>query len=103
MGGGVTLSFITPYPRLSAVPSAHLEGKTHTDGAGGALLSTADHIGPQVPPQQRHPPSRPQTRYGAHVTLLWSLAFVMAGVTDLMGSFLLLTTSNGFMWNACCV
>lgn len=53
---------------VSAVAGTHLEGETHADGAGSALLPQTDHLWPQVPPQQRHPAQRPQTRYASAYT-----------------------------------
>lgn len=48
---------------VSAVPGTHLEGETHAHRARSAILPQTDHIRPQVPPQQRNPAQRSQTRY----------------------------------------
>ena len=63
-------AFVQPQARLythcpvsSAVIGTHLEGTAHIDRARGALLSQTNHIGPEIPPQQRNPAQRPQTRY----------------------------------------
>lgn len=48
---------------VSAVPGPHLESKTHTHRTRSSVLPQTDHIRPQVPPQQRDPAQRSQTRY----------------------------------------
>lgn len=53
---------------VSAVAGTHLEGETHAHGARSALLPQTDHLWPQVPPQQKHPAQRPQTRYASAYT-----------------------------------
>lgn len=48
---------------LSAVPGTHLEGETHAHRARSAILPQTDNFRPQIPPQQRDPAQRSQTRY----------------------------------------
>lgn len=50
---------------VSAVPGTHLESTTHTHGTRSSILPQTDHIRPQVPPQQRNPAQRSQTRYAS--------------------------------------
>lgn len=50
---------------ISAVPGPHLESEAHADGTRSSVLPQTDHIWPQVPPQQRNPAQRSQTRYAS--------------------------------------
>lgn len=48
-----------------AVPGTHLEGQTYTHRARSTILPQTDHIWPQIPPQQKYPAQRSQTRYAS--------------------------------------
>lgn len=79
---------------VSAVPGTHLEGETHTHRARSAILPQTDHIWPQVPPQQRHPAQRSQTRY----VKMW----LKRGVRTQKHprNLLWLWTGTCYLWNA---